>query len=84
MANLENIGYFKGDSICKFNVNSMEETRSVVACGANAISKYLEIESNRIERVAFVKEPKEYIERLDEMLIKREKLFKDINNCKKR
>ena len=84
LANLENIGYFKGDSICKFNVNSMEETRSVVACGANAISKYLEIESNRIERVAFVKEPKEYIERLDEMLIKREKLFKDINNCKKR
>lgn len=84
LANLENIGYFKGDSICKFNVNSMEETRSVVACGANAISKYLEIESNRIERVAFVKEPKEYIERLDEMLIKRENLFKDINNCKKR
>ena len=80
---IENVGFFR-DKMCIFNIDSMEETASILACGANAISKYLEIESNRIERVAFVKEPKEYIERLDEMLIKREKLFKDINNCKKR
>lgn len=79
LANLENIGYFKGDTICKFNVNSMEEARSIVACGANAISKYLDVEANRLERVAFVKEPKEYIERLNELLLKRENLFKDIN-----
>ena len=76
IANLENIGYAKPGKFCEFNINSMEEVRSIIACGANAISKKFEANENRIERFAYVKEPKEYIERLNEALIKRENLFK--------
>lgn len=76
IANLENIGYAKPGKFCEFNIDSMEEIRTIIACGANAISKKYTIKSNRIERFAFVKEPKEYIERLDEALIKRRELFK--------
>ena len=76
IANLENIGYAKPGKFCEFNINSMEEVRSIIACGANAISKKFEANENRIERFAYVKEPKEYIERLNEALIKRGNLFK--------
>jgi len=76
IANLENIGYSKPGKFCEFNIDSMEEVRTIIACGANAISKRYTSGDNRIERFAFVKEPKEYIERLDEALIKRRELFK--------
>ena len=75
IANLENIGYAKPGTACEFNIDSMEEIRSIIACGANAISKRYTTKDNRIERFAFVKEPKEYIERLNDALVKRQQLF---------
>lgn len=72
---LENIGFCKKDMQCRFNINSMEEFSSVMACGANAISKRVFHRENRIERAANVKFLREYIERIPEMLERKQLLF---------
>lgn len=74
LGNLENIGYFKHNP-CVFNIVSMEEFSSIVACGANAISKRFYLDNNRIERFANLKNISEYITRIDEMIEKKNKLF---------
>ena len=75
LSNLQNVGYFKGNTICRFNVESMEESISVLACGANAISKRIFNLTNRIEREANVKDIPNYICRINEMIDRKKKLF---------
>ena len=72
---LENVGYAQKGKICLFNVDSMEETTSVIACGANAISKRVFSVENRIERSPNVKFIGEYIYRLDELIERKNTLF---------
>lgn len=72
---LENVGYCQKGTVCIFNVDSMEETCSVLACGANAISKRVFSIENRIERSANVKFIEEYISRIDEMIERKKELF---------
>ena len=73
-AGLENVGYFR-DKLCKFNVDSMEETNTIIACGAGAITKRIFYENNKIERQANCKFANDYIARIDEMIEKKEELF---------
>lgn len=75
LSNLQNVGYFKGNSICRFNIESMEETTSILACGANAISKRVFNLENRIEREANVKDIPTYIARINDMLQRKKDLF---------
>ena len=75
LGNLENIGYFK-ENPCVFNITSMEEFASIIACGANGISKRYYSVNNRIERFANVKNISDYISRIDEMISKKYNLFK--------
>lgn len=75
LGNLENIGYFR-DKPSIFNIDSMEEFASVIACGANAISKRYYTLNNKIERHANLKNIQEYITRIDEMIEKKNELFK--------
>ena len=77
ISNLENVGYCKPNTQCHFNINSMEDFSSIMACGANAISKRLFIDENRIERAGNVKDIISYIERIDEMFERKVDLFKD-------
>ncbi len=72
---LENIGYTLKGKVCKYNVDIMEETHSIYASGAGAISKRL-FGEGRIERFADVKDIKGYIERIDEMISKKVEFFK--------
>lgn len=72
---LENVGYCQKGTVCIFNVDSMEETCSVLACGANAISKRVFSIENRIERSANVKFIEEYISRIYEMIERKKELF---------
>ena len=76
VGNLENVGYCLGDTKCVFNIDSMEEKSTVIACGANAISKRIFASENRIERQANVKDIPIYINRIDEMIEKKKELFK--------
>ena len=75
LSNLQNVGYFKDNSICRFNIESMEESTTILACGANAISKRVFNLENRIEREANVKDIPTYIVRINDMLKRKEDLF---------
>lgn len=75
VGNLQNIGYCKPKTKCDFNIESMEETISVLACGANAISKRIFNLENRIERYANCKDIKTYIGKVDEINEQKKKLF---------
>ena len=55
----------------------MEDTSSVIAVGAGAITKRVFNYENKIERQANVKFIKDYIERIDEMIEKKKILFKN-------
>ena len=73
--NLENVGYSKKGKECVFNIDTMEEIADVVACGANAISKRVEKMGEKIERYAQPKDVKTYLNKLDEILGKKEEFF---------
>jgi len=66
--NLENVGYAKPNKACIYNVDIMEEDTSIIANGANAISKKWNKKQNLITRCANYKEPLEYVKHIDEML----------------
>lgn len=75
IGNLENIGYALNQTECVFNIDTMEEIASVIACGANAISKRYFSLTNRIERQPNVKNLNEYISRVNEMIEKKREFF---------
>lgn len=75
VGNLENVGYCKQDAMCYFNINSMEDFASVIACGANAISKRVFPAENRIERSANAKDIITYLSRIDDMKARKVELF---------
>lgn len=72
---LENVGYMQSGKICIFNVDSMEESSTIIACGANAISKRIFHLENRIERQANNKFIEDYIKNIDEMIARKKVLF---------
>lgn len=76
VGNLENLGYTKPNKECIFNIDSMEEVATVIAVGANAISKRFYSLQNRIERCANVKNLNDYITRIDEIIEKKKVFFK--------
>lgn len=72
---LENVGYFRDDTVCIFNIDSMEDVSSVIGIGAGAISKRVFNLQNRIEREPNCKFIGDYIDRIDEMIEKKIKFF---------
>ena len=72
---LENVGWCKSGKACRYNINVMEEISDNIAVGANAISKKLFGEENRIERHASPKDIPTYINKVDKIIEERNKLF---------
>ena len=68
LSNLENIGWAKPGFFSPYNVYIMEETHSVLACGAGAVTKLRDADSDWLERIFNFKYPYEYISRFDELL----------------
>lgn len=73
--NLENIGYCKKDCQCVYNVDIMEETTSIVSCGAGGISKRVYGSTGRIERQNVVKNIEQYLREIKEIIAKKEGFF---------
>ncbi len=73
--NTENIGFCKNDLISAYNVRIMEEAQSILALGAGGISKVYYPEENRLERVANVSNYEIYIDRIDEMIRRKDNNF---------
>lgn len=72
---LENVGWAKPGKACVYNIDVMEETCDNVAVGANAISKRLYGDEDRIERLASPKDIPTYLAKVDKMIADRLKLF---------
>ena len=80
LGNLENIGYAKEGYECIYNIQIMEEKQSNFAVGAGAITKYVYVDEDRIERTDNVKNVEQYIDRVDEMIQRKVKeVYKDVN-----
>lgn len=76
--NLENVGYCKPGTPCLYNIGIMEEISDIFACGTNAISKRIISAENRIERSANAKDVITYIERNNDYLERKFKLFTNV------
>ena len=72
--NLENIGWCKDEKQCRYNIYTMEETQSIIACGAGAVSKFIDFESGEIKRIFNFKYSYEYVSRHDEILKRKDDL----------
>ena len=72
--NLENTGWAKPGSICRYNIYTMDESNTVIACGAGGVSKLKDPYSDRLERVFNFKNPLEYITRNGEILERKERV----------
>lgn len=73
--NLENVGFCLEGKQCVYNVDNMEELRSIIACGSNAISKRVYSGLNRIERSANAKDIITYINNIDQYTKRKFQLF---------
>ena len=78
--NFENVGYAKEGKAGIYNILIMEEKQTIVACGAGASTKRVWNTPNpdgthRIERCENVKDVALYIERIDEMIERKKRLF---------
>ena len=83
--NFENVGYSVEGLECIYNILIMEEKQTIIACGAGASSKVVfhnEADDNhsvRIERIENVKDVRNYIQRIDEMIDRKKKFFEENN-----
>ena len=68
VGNLENVGYAKAGYECHYNVFIMDETHTILACGASAVTKLRQPNGDYIERIFNYKYPYEYISQFDEIL----------------
>lgn len=70
--NLENTGYARPGCESLYNIHTMGEAQSILACGAGAVTKIVFPKENRLERFFNMKDVERYIERSPEMLQKLE------------
>ncbi len=75
LGNLENVGYAKQGCDSLYNIYIMEELQTILSLGCGGVTKTVDPVTDRIERIFNVKEPKDYIERIDEMLARKEHVF---------
>lgn len=74
---LENTGWCKPGTAGIYNIRIMDEQQSILALGAGGMTKVFFPEENRLERVPNVNNYEVYIERLHEMLDRKEQgIFK--------
>ena len=70
VGNMENVGFSVLGKESVYNIQMIEDSQTIIAIGADAVSKvvYLTEGKNRIERFANIKDVKEYISRIDDMV----------------
>lgn len=68
VGNLENIGYAKKEYDGLYNVYVMDETHTILGCGAGAVTKLKDTQTSVLQRIFNYKYPYEYNTSFDEML----------------
>ena len=74
VGNLENTGWAKPSYENFYNVYIMDETHTILACGAGAVSKLKHPYQEDLTRIFNFKFPNEYISRFSEMLARTEQV----------
>lgn len=72
--NFENVGYARPGMAGIYNILIMEEVQSIVALGAGSVSKRV-FEDGHIERCDNVKNVELYMDKIDEMIERKRRLF---------
>ena len=72
--NFENVGYALKNKAGIYNILIMEEVQDIVALGAGTVSKRL-FPGGRLERCDTVKDVNLYIDKIDEMIERKRKLY---------
>ena len=67
VGNLENTGWSKQGFESLYNIYVMDETHTILGCGAGAVTKLKRFGTTYLERIFNFKYPYEYIDRFDEM-----------------
>ena len=68
VGNMENIGYSKPGKECIYNIEMIEDKQTIISIGADAVSKVVFNDQNRLERFWNVKGLTEYIDRTKELV----------------
>ena len=68
VGNLENVGYAKVGFEGLYNVYIMDETHTILACGASAVTKLKDNSAKNIKRIFNFKYPYEYISGFEELI----------------
>ncbi len=72
LGNMENTGWSKPGFEGLYNVYIMDETHTILACGAGAVTKLRDPYSDRIERIFNFKYPYEYNARQEELISRKD------------
>ncbi len=84
LGNLENVGYALPGYESLYNLYIMEEIQTIISMGCGGVTKTVDRETDRIERIFNVKEPKDYILRIDEMLHRKDILRGEVPDFRHR
>ncbi len=79
---LENVGWCRDGDLCLYNIYMMEELTDVLALGGGAVSKRL-LPDHRLERQCNPKYPKQYVERIEEVLAEKAALLEQLTSSGK-
>ncbi|MCL2838406.1 MAG: coproporphyrinogen dehydrogenase HemZ [Oscillospiraceae bacterium] len=78
LGDCENVGYSKPGFEGIYNIHMMSEIQTIIAIGAGSVTKFVDSRNSNIERIFNVKEAIDYINRIDEM-IERKNLLIEIS-----
>lgn len=68
VGNLENTGWSKPEYECLYNVFIMDETHTILSCGAGGVTKIKQPNGSHIERIFNYKFPYEYNGRFEQLM----------------
>ena len=74
----ENVGYARPGTECVYNVDIIEERRTILGMGPSATTKAVYPDSWRLDGCFFPKDIATYVRRIEELALKREQLIKNL------
>ncbi len=81
VSNQENTGWAKAGKEGLYNVYIMDETHTILGCGAGAVTKLKVPGSDQLSRIFNYKFPYEYIARFEDMIARKEQVIKFYEQC---
>jgi len=78
LGDLENTGFFKGNTQGLYNICMMEEVKTVISAGVGAVTKL--VKPGKIERIFNVKDVREYLNRAEEMRKRKDYIYEFFKN----